>query len=149
MGNRSIYYEAIGVTKNDEVKKLWCREYYATGFDMTETIIVGSKIYESTYDFYDAFEDNDEGGSFSERGEKLPFIEIEDCCSVFIDELTENMKFVLDELKLSREDIETIYYTYECCYGYVTEDYEKTALDNSNAKEILEEIKKRKAVQEK
>ena len=146
MGNRSIYYEAIAITKNDEVKKLWYREYYATGFDMTETIIVGSKIYESTYDFYDAFEDSDdERASFSEQGEKLPFIEIEDCCSVFMKELTENMKFVLDELNLNREDIEMIYYTYECCYGYSTEDYEKTSIDNSNAREILKEFKNGKS----
>ena len=57
------------------------------------------------------------------------------------------MKFVLDELKLNREDIETIYYTYECCYGYATEDYKKTVINKSNAGEILEGIKKRKETQ--
>ena len=137
---RRICYEVVATTKNKETKNLWFREYYASFAGLREFIIAGKKRYESRFDYdLDGGED-----SFVEMGTPLPFLTVEDCCSVFIGKLTESMKSILKESNLKKGDIKTISYVYENCRGLAPESYFEKVIDKSSAEEILEDIKENK-----
>lgn len=137
---RRVCYEVVATTKNKETKNLWFREYYASFAGLREFVIAGKKRYESRFD-YDLDGEED---SFAEMGTPLPFLTVEDCCSVFIGKLTESMKIILRESNLKKGDVKTISYAHENCRGLATESYYEEVIDKSNAKEILENIKENK-----
>lgn len=141
--SRRVYYDLVAITKNKETKNLWFREYHASLAGLREFVIAGKKRYESRFDYGVAGEDD----FFTEIGTPLPFVTVEDCCSVFVGSTTEIMKIILKESNLKKSDIKILYYVYENCYGVVTQDYHEAIIDKSNAKEILEEIKKSKEMQ--
>lgn len=137
---RRMCYEVVATTKNNEMKNLWFREYHASLAGLREFVIAGKKRYESRFDYGVAGEDD----FFTEIGTPLPFVTVEDCCSVFVGKLTEIMKFVLKESNLKKSDIKTISYAYENCRGIAADSYYDEVIDRSNAKEILENIKENK-----
>ena len=141
--SRRVYYDLVAITKNKETKNLWFREYHASLAGLREFVIAGKKRYESRFDYGVAGEYD----FFTEIGTPLPFVTVEDCCSVFVGSTTEIMKIILKESNLKKSDIKILYYVYENCCGVVTQDYHEAIIDKSNAKEILEEIKKSKEMQ--
>ena len=138
--NRRICYEIVAITKNKETKNLWFREYYASFAGLREFVIAGKKRYESRFD-YDLDGEED---SFAETGTPLPFVTVEDCCSIFVGKLTESMKIILRESNLKKCEIKTISYVHENCRGLAPESYYEEIIDKSNAKEILQKIKANK-----
>ena len=140
MKDRRTYYELIAITKYGEEKKLWRREFVSTGAELCENIEVGRKKYQAKFDFLIDYEKDGHEDPFSQKGQGLPLIELEDCCSVFVGELSDKMAVVLDIMKLNREDIEVLYYTTEYCRGDVTTYYDEIEFNESNAKELLDKI---------
>ena len=75
---------------------------------------------------------------FSERGIVIPLIGKDDCRSVFWDDLTPKMEYLLDMVGVHFDDIVTIYYTTEYCIGEKTVFYDETKIDETEANENYE-----------
>ena len=137
---RRMCYEVVATTKNDEMKNLWFREYYASFAGLREFVIAGKKRYESRFD-YDLDGEDD---FFVETGKPIPFLTVEDCCSIFVGKLTDVMKIILKESNMRKSDIKTISYIHESSRGLTPDSYYEEIIDKSNAKEILEKVKRNK-----
>lgn len=134
---RRMCYEVVATTKNNEMKNLWFREYHASLAGLREFVIAGKKRYESRFDCNLDGEDD----FFVEAGKPIPFVTVEDCCSIFVGKLTDVMKIILKESNLRKGDIKTISYVHESCRGLAPDSCYEEIIDKRNVQEVLKKIK--------